>query len=60
MFARVLICVGFLALPYFGLVAGGDENPAATVETVPEDAIVRDVAKLVKTIPASGEDASEY
>ena len=57
---RLLVCVGLLALPCFGLVGCGDESPESSVETVPEDTVVRDVAKLVKTIPASGEDASEY
>ena len=65
MFARLLICVGLLTLPCFGLVGCGeeapvsDEAPASSIETVPEDAVVRDVAQLVKTIPASGEDAAE-
>ena len=60
MFARLLICVGLLALPCFALLGCGDEDPESPAETVPEDVVVRDVAKLVKTVPASGEDASEY
>ena len=60
MFARLLVCVGLPALPCFGLVGCGDESPESSVETVPEDTVVRDVANLVKTIPATGEDASEY
>ena len=70
MFARLLVCVGLLAFPCFGLVGCGDEDPVSSVEgdeapvssleTVPEDdVVVREVAKLVKTIPASGEDAAE-
>ena len=38
----------------------GDEDSEPSVETVPEDTVVRDIAELVKTRPASGEDASEY
>ena len=60
MFARLLVCVGLLAFPCFGLVGCGDEAPVSSVETVPEDAVVREVTKLVKTIPASGEDAVEH
>ena len=60
MFARLLVCVGLLAFPCFGLVGCGDEDPVSSVETVPEDAVVREVTKLVKTIPASGEDAAEH
>ena len=60
MFARLLVCVGLLAFPCFGLVGCGDEAPVSSVETVPEDAVVREVTKLVKTIPASGEDAAEH
>ena len=52
---RLLVCVGLLVLPCFGLVGCGDEDSEPSVETVPEDVVVRDVAKLVKTIPASGE-----
>ena len=60
MFARLLVCVGLLAFPCFGLVGCGDEAPVSSLETVPEDdVVVREVAKLVKTIPASGEDAAE-
>ena len=61
MFARLLVCVGWLAFPCFGLVGCGDEDPVSSVETVPEDdVVVREVTKLVKTIPASGEDAAEH
>ena len=61
MFARLLVCVGLLAFPCFGLVGCGDEDPVSSLETVPEDdVVVREVAKLVKTIPASGEDAAEH
>ena len=59
MFARLLVCIGLLALPYFGLVGCGDEDSVSSVETVPEDPVVKDVAKLVKTVPASGKDAGE-
>ena len=60
MFAKLLICVGLLALPCFGLMSCGDEAPIASVETTPEDMIAPAVAELIKTIPASGKDASEY
>ena len=60
MFARLLVCVGLLALPCFGLMSCGDEDPIASVETTPEDMVVPAVAELIKTIPASGKDASEY
>ena len=60
MFARLLACVGLLALASFGLVGCGDEAPESSVETVPEDAVVRDAAELVKTRPASGEVAAEH
>ena len=49
MFARLLVCVGWLALPCFALVACGDEDPV----------IVKEVAELVKTVPASGEYAAD-
>ena len=58
MFARLLICVGLLAFPCFGLVGCGDEAPVSSVETVPEEAVVREVAKLVKTKPASWQVAA--
>ena len=60
MFAKLLICVGLLALPCFGLMSCGDEAPTASAETTPEDMVVPAVAELIKTIPSSGEDASEY
>ena len=60
MFVRLLICVGLLALPCFGLMSCGDEAPIASVETTPEDMIAPAVAELIKTVPASGKDASEY
>lgn len=60
MFVRLLICAGFLTCFCFGLVGCGDEDSEPSVETVPEDTVVRNVAELVKTVPASGEDASEY
>ena len=56
MFARLLICVGFLAFLCFGPVGCGDEAPESSVETVPEDS----AAKLVKTIPASGEYVADH
>ena len=58
MFARLLVCVGLLAFPCFGLVGCGDEAPVSSVETVPEEAVVREVAKLVKTNPASWQVAA--
>ncbi len=60
MFIRLLISVGLLTLPCIGLVGCGEEDPKSSVETVPEDVVVKEVVKLVKTIPASGGDASEY
>ena len=60
MFARLLVCIGLLALPCFGLVGCGDEDSVSSVETVPEEPVVKDVAKLVKTRPASGEVAGEH
>ncbi len=56
MFARLLIYAGLLTLPCFGLVGCGDEDPVS----VSEDAVIREVAKLVKTIPASGEYAADH
>ena len=50
MFARLLICAGFLACFCFGLMGCGDEDSQ----------IVQEVAQLVETVPASGEEASEY
>ena len=60
MFTKLLVCAGFLVCLCFGLVGCGDGDPESSVEIVPEEAVVRNIAKLVKTIPASGEDASEY
>ena len=57
--ARLLICVDWLALHCFGLAGCGNEAPVSSVETAPEEAIVRDVAKLVKTKSASGKVAAE-
>ena len=50
MFARLLVCAGFLVCLCFGLVGCEDEDPQ----------IVKEVAQLVETVPASGEDTSEY
>ena len=50
MFARLLLCAGWLALLYLALVGCGDEDPQ----------IVKEVAELVKTVPASGEYAAEH
>ena len=50
MFARLLVCVGLLALPCFGLVGCEDEDPQ----------IVKEVAELVETVPASGERAAAH
>lgn len=60
MFARLLVCAGFLVCLCFGLVGCGDEAPESSVETVPEDMVAPAVVELIKTIPASGEDTSEY
>ena len=49
MFVRLLVCVGLLTLPCFGLVGCGDEDPQ----------IVKEVAQLVETVPASGEQAAD-
>ena len=59
MFARLLVCIGGLAFLCFGLVGCEEKEPIPSLETVPEDQVVRDVAKLVKTVPASGKDAAE-
>ncbi len=59
MFARLLACVGLLAFPCFGLVGCGDEDSVSSIETVPKEVVEREVAKLVKTIPANGEVAAE-
>ena len=66
---RWLVCIGLFVLPCFGLVGCEDEDsvssvegeaaPASSVEIVLEDSVERGVAELVKTIPASGEDAAE-
>ena len=57
---RLLVYATFLAFSCFGLLGCGEEDRESSVETVPEEMVVGDVAKLVKTVPASGEDASEY
>ena len=49
MFARLLVCAGFLVFPCFGLV-GCEEDPQ----------IVKEVAELVETVPASGERAAAH
>ena len=49
MFARLLVCAGFLAFLCFGLV-GCEEDPQ----------IVKEVAELVETVPASGERAAVH
>ena len=59
MFARLLACVGLLALACFGLVGCGDEDSVSSIETVPKEVVEREVATLVKTIPANGEVAAE-
>ena len=50
MFVRLLVCAGFLAFLCFGLMACGDEDPQ----------IVKEVAELVETVPASGERAAAH
>ena len=50
MFVRLLVCVGLLTLLCFGLVGCGDEDPVS----------VSEVAKLVQTVPASGERAAAH
>ena len=50
MFAKSLICAGFLAFLCFGLVGCEDEDPQ----------IVKEVAELVETVPASGERAAAH
>ncbi len=50
MFARLLVCAGFLAFLCFGLMGCGDEDPQ----------IVKEVAELVETVPASGERAAAH
>ena len=50
MFARLLVCAGCLACLCFGLVGCEDEDPQ----------IVKEVAELVETVPASGERAAAH
>ncbi len=50
MFVRLLICVGFLACLCLGLVGCEDEDPQ----------IIKEVAQLVETVPASGERAAAH
>ena len=50
MFARLLVCAGFLVCLCFGLVGCEDEDPQ----------IVKEVAQLVETVPASGERAAAH
>ena len=50
MFARLLVCAGFLVCLYFGLVGCEEEDPQ----------IVKEVAELVETVPASGEGAAAH
>ena len=50
MFARLLVCAGLHACLCFGLMGCGDEDPQ----------IVKEVAELVETVPASGERAAEH
>ena len=60
MSARLLVYTGWLAFSCFGLVGCGEEARESSVETVPEDVVVRDIANLVRTVPASGEYAAEH
>ena len=50
MFVRLLVCAGFLVFPCFGLVGCEEEDPQ----------IVKEVAELVETVPASGERAAAH
>ncbi len=50
MFARLLMCVGLPVLFCFGLVGCEDEDPQ----------IVKEVAELVETVPASGKRAAAH
>lgn len=50
MFARLLVYAGFLVYVCFGLVGCEDEDPQ----------IVKEVAELVETVPASGERAAAH
>ena len=50
MFARSLVCAGFLVCLCFGIVGCEDEDPQ----------IVKEVAELVETVPASGERAAAH
>ena len=65
MFVRLLVYAGWLTLHCFGLMGCGEEDPVSSVETVDEAEIVdekvviSDVATLVETVPANGEDAAE-
>lgn len=50
MFARLLVCAGFPVCLCFGLVGCEEEDPQ----------IVKEVAELVETVPASGERAAAH
>ena len=56
MFIRLLVCIGLLTLLCIGIVGCGEEAPVSASEEV----VVGEGAKLVKTVPANGEDASEF
>lgn len=56
MFIRLLVCIGSLTLLCIGIVGCGEEAPVSDSEKV----VVGEDAKLVKTAPANGEDASEF
>ena len=60
MFARLLVCAGLLVLSCFGVIGCGEEAPVSSVETVPEETVIRDVAELVKTLPASRADTADH
>ena len=50
MLGKVVLCVALLALSCFGLVGCENEDPQ----------IVKEVAELVETVPASGERAAAH
>ena len=58
MFVRLLVYAGWLALYCFGVMGCGEEDPVSSVEIVDEKVVVSDVATLVETVPANGEDAA--
>ena len=64
MFVRLLVYAGWLTIYCFGVMGCGEEDPVSSVEvvdeveTVDEKVVISDVATLVETLPANGQDAT--